>query len=178
MAAEPKEVANPELGLRTPPNPVVHSPTSNNVPKPQGDPDKLVLYGLVSGICVSTIVMLASLVIVAVLIWKVLGTGASALELQITVNAIGCFIALSFASMGYCLFLINAKGEFDGAYEGESSNASKIKATVKATAPGLIVFICATIIMCVVLSRPWHTESPLGNTPKEAPLPPYLGNKK
>lgn len=69
------------------------------------------------------------------------------LVLRLLLSAIACFIAVSFGILGFALFLIQAEGTFKGNVAREGKSALGLETT----APGLIVFLCATVILWLAL---------------------------
>jgi hypothetical protein len=68
------------------------------------------------------------------------------LTVRLMLSCVGCFIGLAFACLGFGLFLIQAQG----AFEASGTTGAK-STTLKTSAPGLVVVVCATVVMWLSL---------------------------
>jgi hypothetical protein len=77
-----------------------------------------------------------------------------AVNLRLLLSCVACFIAMGFASIGFGLFLIRAEGVFRAA-GGSEGPGSSTKLGIATTAPGLVVMVCATIVLWRALDTPF-----------------------
>ena len=68
-------------------------------------------------------------------------------ERRMALLSTGVFTGMSFGFLGFALFLIQAKGEVEGSFEGGGT-----KVNIARMSPGLFVIACATAIICVSIS--------------------------
>lgn len=68
-------------------------------------------------------------------------------ERRMTLLSTGIFVAMAFGFLGFALFLIQAKGEVEGSFEGGGT-----KVNIARMSPGLFVIACATAIIIVCIS--------------------------
>ena len=74
----------------------------------------------------------------------------------------GMFISLSFAFLGFALFLVGASGNSDLAAEGGGT-----KVSLTALAPGTVAIVAAAILAGVCVTRPLPAEFNLGGRPAD-----------
>jgi hypothetical protein len=65
---------------------------------------------------------------------------------RIELSTLVCFLGMAFACLGFGLFLIGATGAFKGSTTGKQSAIN-----VETAAPGLVVMVCATIVIYLAL---------------------------
>ncbi|HEY4245031.1 MAG TPA: hypothetical protein VGM88_34685 [Kofleriaceae bacterium] len=69
------------------------------------------------------------------------------LTIRMMLSSIAIFVATSFGALGFALFLIKA----DGAFRAQIVDPNAKTTQLETTAPGLVVFLCATVIMYFAL---------------------------
>lgn len=91
------------------------------------------------------------------LCWKLirsaLGSEQDELMVRVLLSCVACFIGMGFACLGFGLFLIQAKGSFSTDVEGGDGSA---KGKLATNAPGLVVVVCATIVIALALNLSWR----------------------
>ena len=75
----------------------------------------------------------------------------------------GIFIGMAFACLGFALFLIKAQGTFSINAANDipktGNEGTGWSAVVQASAPGLAVILCATVIVCFSINQGWRAKN-------------------
>jgi hypothetical protein len=98
-----------------------------------------------TGLCIVFALALCALVIVCAMQQR-----ASELMIRLLMSCVACFVGLAFASLGFGLFLLRARGGFRARIDG-AGTPNVPPALLESTAPGLVVVVCATIVMWLAL---------------------------
>lgn len=102
-----------------------------------------------------------ALVLCGLVIYCAMQGRASELMIRLLMSCIACFVGLAFASLGFGLFLLRARGGFRAKVEG--GEAKRGPALLESTAPGLVVVVCATIVMWLALRVRFEITTSGGN---------------
>jgi hypothetical protein len=115
---------------------------------------------LLVGTYVSGALVLACIVGALYLCWNIIAlvedgrTGG--VNLRLLMSCVACFVAMAFGCLGFGLFLIQARGTFSASHgKGEGHRTA-----IESTAPGLIVIVCATVIMFLALDGDFKMGAP------------------
>jgi len=83
-----------------------------------------------------------------------------------------CFLGMAFACLGFGLFLGGATGTFKGNTTGSKSKGGSID--IESTAPGLVVIVCATVLIyfAIDLAKPAPPPAPAEKATKDEVKPP------
>lgn len=98
---------------------------------------------ILTGICI-----LFSMALCLLVINGAMKDHPSSITIRLLMSCIACFVGLAFASLGFGLFLLRARGSFRARVDGTGSSPP---ALLESTAPGLIVIVCATVVMWLAL---------------------------
>jgi hypothetical protein len=90
-----------------------------------------------------------ALALCAFVIYGAMQGRSSELMIRLLMSCIACFVGLAFASLGFGLFLLRARGGFRARVE--RGDGTPAPALLESTAPGLVVVVCATIILWLAL---------------------------
>jgi len=93
------------------------------------------------------------------LIWSSLDGTKDELMVRVLLSCIACFMGMGFACLGFGLFLIQAKGTFSA--DGQTANGAA-KGQLATNAPGLVVVVCATIVIALALNLSWRRTTGAG----------------
>lgn len=121
---------------------------ADNNPPPPPPPDRLLAVGTYLSAALAFVCIFGA----GALCLKVLVIAdgdIDVLVLRLLMSCVACAIAMGFACLGFGLFLIRARGEFR-ATSGGAAPATAAR-TIESNAPGLIVVVCATVIMWLAL---------------------------
>ncbi|AGC43176.1 hypothetical protein MYSTI_01844 [Myxococcus stipitatus DSM 14675] len=137
-----------------------------------------------AGLIVAAIIVIGALAAAGVLCFVVinssLNTSPNPLILRLLLSCVAMFIAMGFAGLGFGLFLIGAEGLFKLTGTVSTPNSTTpARAALESTAPGLIVVVCATVILWGALQITFEVTQPTSAasvTPSPpAPEPELLG---
>jgi hypothetical protein len=105
-----------------------------------------------------------ALVLCGLVIYCAMQGRATELMIRLLMSCIACFVGLAFASLGFGLFLLRARGGFRARVEGsEGGEPKRGPAVLESTAPGLVVVVCATIVMWLALRVRFEITTSGGN---------------
>jgi hypothetical protein len=88
--------------------------------------------------------------------------GADPLVLKLVVSCVATFVAMGFGCLGFGLFLIHAEGAFRAGGDGTGW-----KGRLETSAPGLVVFVCATVILVVAMQNKFEYTTRTTSSPAE-----------
>jgi hypothetical protein len=97
--------------------------------------------------------ILGGLVLCVVLVVRGMGS-TDILTIRMLLSCVAIFVGTAFGALGFALFLIKAEGAFRAKMAGGDSRSGMIDTT----APGLIVFLCATVIIYLSLHMQFNVE--------------------
>ena len=110
------------------------------------------------GLAAAILFVIGSLIVVGILSFRALGLvdsgKADPLQLRLLLSSTALFIAVAFASLGFGLFLIGAEGSF----RLQGGQGSRIP-LLETTAPGLVVLVCATVVVYLALRVSFQTDT-------------------
>jgi len=110
-------------------------------------PGRVVLAtSILTGACI-----IFAMVLCVIVIRGAMNDRASELTIRLLMSCIACFIGLAFASLGFGLFLLRARGRFRARIDGGSGGTER-PTLLESTAPGLVVIVCATVVIWLSLS--------------------------
>lgn len=116
-------------------------------------------------VCVVFALLLCGLVIYCAMQQR-----ASELMIRLLMSCVACFVGLAFASLGFGLFLLRARGGFRARLDAGQGTSSP--ALLESTAPGLVVVVCATVVMWLALRVKFEIKSSTtGPTPSSLAAP-------
>jgi hypothetical protein len=143
-----QEAGQPAPVAHIGPTPVARAdpaPTPSGEPKDAPRPESLTVLAMRGALGLAFVGILGALVLCVFLVVRGI-TSADVILIRVLLSCIAVFVATSFAAFGFALFLIKAEGALKAKLEGEAQTQ-----TLETTAPGLVVFICAVVIMYLAL---------------------------
>lgn len=156
-------------GSIVPPGSPLASPP---VPGPVSQPgataptsSRLTTTALWGALLLAGIGILGGLVLCMVLIFK--GFGKDILTVRLLLSCVAIFVGTSFAALGFALFLIKA----EGALRATGASNGGQQGSLETTAPGLIVFLCATVVIYLALHMQFSLNGESVNVESLEPAP-------
>ena len=107
------------------------------------------------------------------LCWKIVSSSLlksqDELMIRLLLSVTAVFIGMAFACLGFGLFLMRAQGSF-----GASGGDGTASAALWTNAPGLVVVVCATVVIALSLNVSWTRRNyvPTTDDVVTAPSPP------
>jgi hypothetical protein len=131
-------------------------------------PSNLTIVGMRGAIALAGVSLVGALG----LCLKLVFTGINShdvLLVRVLLSCVAVFVATGFGALGFGLFLIKAEGALKA-----SIKTGETPSTLETTAPGLAVFVCATIIMYLALHMSFSkggedTDATTGPSEKSKP---------
>lgn len=142
--------------------------TSTPTPPPPLPPRPLSGFGK-AGLVVAALIAVLSLAgAFSLCMVIVFGAGGERLSgstgplmVRLLISCVTIFIAMGFCGVGFGLFVIGAEGNFRVQTQGEplsSTKGVKLPTSLETSAPGLVVIVCATVIILAGLQIEWSQE--------------------
>jgi len=112
-------------------------------------------------LCIGTVgsmlLVFGCLIFALLLCWRLvshalIGT-PDVLLIRVLLSCVAAFIGMGFACLGFGLFLIRARGSFSASGTAAGAGAPTQLAT---NAPGLVVVVCATVVIGLALQLSWE----------------------
>lgn len=148
-------VAPPANEPRTIVSTIVASPRELPGQSP-AEPSALTTAALWGAMGLAFVGILGGLVLCVVLVLRGL-TSTDTIIVRVLLSCVAIFVGTAFGALGFALFLIKAEGAFRARLVG-----GERRGFVDTTAPGLIVFLCATVIIFLSLHMQFSVS---GDTP-------------
>jgi hypothetical protein len=134
---------DPDAGEATRAGPPTRGPFDRDEQSPPIPTVIVTVTSILTGAC-----MLFAMILCVYVIRGAMRDRPSELTIRLLMSCIACFVGLAFASLGFGLFLLRARGSFRARMDGVGGEPP---ALIESTAPGLIVIVCATVVMWLAL---------------------------
>jgi hypothetical protein len=145
-AGDPKQAGGDATIARIAPAPSeVSAPSPKTEPTPVGMPQPLAVLAMRGALWLAFVCILGALALCVFLVVRGIAS-SDVILIRVLLSCIAVFVATSFAAFGFALFLIKAEGALKAKLESGAQTQS-----LETTAPGLVVFICAVVVMYLAL---------------------------